>query len=149
MLLRFLLATLFALAGTVPVYGATYAKVLGKKNVGILIHTETERFARQFFVMTKARVDVQDDYYPAVIGRVLEIDAPYDKAVAARTLRIGYGSFLSDITAFLLATTHRINLGGREVADYLRRSAEIGRCGRIPCVIACPSACDRRCNPCK
>ena len=144
---RLMIATAAAVfAATVE--AATFADVLGPQYVENVVRQETASFVGQFQVMTNRRIEVADTFYPAVTEPILAIEAPAAKESADLSLRIRFGSFLSDLTAVLLATQSKLVFGKDEVFRYLEAARKAGRCGRVPCPMGCPQACDKRCNPC-
>lgn len=134
---------------TVFAQAQTYGEILGNEGVQKIVREETDHFVEQFNAMTGFEaIWVEEGFYPAVTKPILSIRAP-DRETAYRSLQVGFGSFMSDLAAFLSATQSKVVFGAEQVSTYLEVSRKVRRCGRIPCTTGCPQACDDVCNPCR
>lgn len=126
----------------------TYGDVFGNEELQQIVRDETGRFAEQFNAMTETEaIAIDESFYPAVTERVSSTQVS-NHDTAYRSLQVRFGSFMSDLAAFLLVTQSDIVFGEEQVWMYLEASRQVGRCGRIPCPMGCPQGCEDTCDPC-
>lgn len=129
----------------------TFREVLGRDVIVKVVREERTHFVRGFTIMTKMVPIVAPAFDESIADRValVEVIAP-TPAAAEATLRVRFRLFLSNLTAYLLATTQKVTLDATAVTGYLDASAAAGKCGEIPCQSGCADKkpCDLRCNAC-
>lgn len=126
----------------------TYGEVFGNEGLQKIVRNEAGRFVEQFNAMSATEaISVEESFYPAVTERVSSTHIP-NRDSAYRSLQVRFGSFMSDLAAFLLVTQGNIVFGDEQVSTYLKASRQVGRCGRIPCPMGCPQGCEDTCDPC-
>ncbi len=139
-----ILVLLLASTANAQVFG----DILGTERMNSLIAQETRLFTDQFSGMTGKRIEISNSFQPTIAPMVLRVRLPTQQVAPELYFRDRYNSFLSDLTAFLLATQKPLVFGGKEVEQYLAAARKAGRCGRVPCTTGCPESCDEMCNRC-
>ena len=129
-----------------------FSEALGRDNVLKIVRDERTTFVDTFTLMTKVQPKVTSEFDGNVADRVLPVQVVAPTPAAAEgILRIRFRLFLSNLTAYLLATTKEVVLDVAAVNRYLEAGAIAKKCGEVPCPMSCAEGkpCDLRCNPCR